>query len=582
MNPAKRMLAGMLSFLMVWSLFGYVFPAYSDEIEAWIFHTKVALAADLEDVDPKAHGEGGAEDEKNPEPQGDASEKGDKGLRTQGEKDDKDDEKSDDPDQSDGDETAEDADSPGDSDKRDKDDATKGAGSTDKHDPNDSAAPKASTADDGAEPDTPGDAASDNKKSSEPRGDADEKGDESSDDPDQAGDGGAAEDVTLPGDSDKRDVDGATHDAGATDDSDQRDGEGTAEDAGQLDNPDQSDGDGATEDAGLPDDPAPKLSTESEAPAVFGDGLIHLATTAQLQAIGSGADVTTTDLDEDGFGKGDVVVDEGGAAVVYAADAAYYLDSDINLPKGGAWQLPDGFAGSFQGPEDEDGTLAKRIYDPETDTIYIQNPYQLDILASEGRAEMPVMTGDVVAGTFGSGNLIFPDGSQLDPNAADEEAEDEDEAKATGYLTYDESHNYVLSMTFTAKRGKLKALKAAGMLRAAPTRGAGSNADHVDGRDYFGQVTKEIDGTTYILIGDRQQLDAINNASSSHRTYVCMPVYEIHKERQRTYNSLNVPNGYTSWETTSVKLVYPGDADLVDGVWDGESQQDFSNKPLFQ
>ena len=53
-----------------------------------------------------------------------------------------------------------------------------------------------------------------------------------------------------------------------------------------------------------------------------------------------------------------------------------------------------------------------------------------------------------------------------------------------------------------------------------------ADADAIDGRDYSGQVTKTIGDTTYILIGNEQQLRAIG----SGKPVVGGPVYRIAQE----------------------------------------------------
>ena len=77
------------------------------------------------------------------------------------------------------------------------------------------------------------------------------------------------------------------------------------------------------------------------------------------------------------------------------------------LPKENCWTLPEDFTGSFSGrskPGD-----AERIYDPETDTVFIQNQLQLLELQYESRGEDPVMSGDVDVNTFGTGMFVFTD-----------------------------------------------------------------------------------------------------------------------------------------------------------------------------
>ncbi|CDD41125.1 putative uncharacterized protein [Collinsella sp. CAG:398] len=79
-----------------------------------------------------------------------------------------------------------------------------------------------------------------------------------------------------------------------------------------------------------------------------------------------------------------------------------------------------------------------------------------------------------------------------------------------------------------------------------------ADADAVDGRDYSGQVTKTINGTTYILIGNEQQLRAIG----SNKPVIGGPVYQIEQQ----WNALRVR--WEDVEGAQPTLVYPGDADL--------------------
>ncbi|MBR3084114.1 MAG: hypothetical protein IKH03_06045 [Oscillospiraceae bacterium] len=228
-----------------------------------------------------------------------------------------------------------------------------------------------------------------------------------------------------------------------------------------------------------------------------------------------------------------------GELVRYTSDANYYLECDIPLPKENCWTLPEDFTGSFTGnvrPGD-----AERVYDPETDTIFIQNPLQLLEYANAQRGDSALlMTGDIEISTFGTGMYVFPDGSQGD-------------AALSGVgdpVDYADS-NAVFPTSF-----RLNAPLGA-------TRGAGD----MDGRDYSGQVIKNVSGTDYILIGNRQQLDAINSGGNIP---VYGPVYSV--DIRRKY--LTAGSTYTIDEAT-LALVYPGDADLTgNALLNGTSPQE--------
>lgn len=98
-----------------------------------------------------------------------------------------------------------------------------------------------------------------------------------------------------------------------------------------------------------------------------------------------------------------------------------------------------------------------------------------------------------------------------------------------------------------------------------------ADADAVDGRDYSGQVTKTINGTTYILIGNEQQLRAIG----SGKPVVGGPVYQIeqywHVGRPGDWD-----NEWRDVDGAQATLVYPGDADLDanTGLWGEEMPDD--------
>ena len=278
-------------------------------------------------------------------------------------------------------------------------------------------------------------------------------------------------------------------------------------------------------------------------------GMIRLTNSRQLLAVGSGLPVTDADLDADAFGSGDPVFDADGCAVVYSAEASYFIENDIPL-EGADFRLPEGFSGSFLGLPKAGGA---NVYDAATDTIYLGNPMQLAAIASADRAELPVITGDLSADTFGLGRFIFPNGEN------------------EGYLTYSADHNYSVSTLFTI---------ASVQSPSSPlqTRAGGFNSAHVDGRDFFGQVSVDIAGTQYILIGNRAQLDAINSASRTHVTEVCGPVYKVVQTRTYTLGQGDEEN----WTTVSSVVEYPGDADLIAGIELGDgTTADFSGKPLY-
>ena len=220
-----------------------------------------------------------------------------------------------------------------------------------------------------------------------------------------------------------------------------------------------------------------KAESTDNIDAYYKDSKICIYNYEQLKQIGSDAYIYTGDKDGK-IGSGEVVKSEG-TELKYGADAQYILMNDIQMNSEQIWSVPDSFTGTITGTEIEENETPT-LYDKETDTIYIYNPYQLMVLAQEESETEPVMTLDYDAPQFGMGQMIYPDG--------------EDKA----YLTYSKSHNYVLSQKFNSDKPEL----VADQLSKVSTEGT-------EGRDFKGQVVKTIGDKTYILIGNEQQLRKI-------------------------------------------------------------------------
>lgn len=220
-----------------------------------------------------------------------------------------------------------------------------------------------------------------------------------------------------------------------------------------------------------------KAESTDNIDAYYKDSKICIYNCEQLKQIGSDAYVYTGDKDGK-IGSGDVVNSEG-TELKYGADAQYILMNDIQMNLEQMWSVPDSFTGTITGTEVEENETPT-LYDKETDTIYIYNPYQLMVLAQEESETEPVMTLDYDAPQFGMGQMIYPDG------------EDQE------YLTYSKSHKYVLSQKFNSDKPEL----VADQLSKA-------SAEGTEGRDFKGQVVKAIGDKTYILIGNEQQLRKI-------------------------------------------------------------------------
>lgn len=122
---------------------------------------------------------------------------------------------------------------------------------------------------------------------------------------------------------------------------------------------------------------------------VYADGMIRIRNAAQLAAIGTGAAVTSTDNEEGQLGQGTPVTNADGAQITYSPDAQYQLVNDIPLTAGSIWNLPAGFTGSFTSGDGSAVTKDAPLYDSVTDTIYVYNSYQLDVIRSENAANGP-------------------------------------------------------------------------------------------------------------------------------------------------------------------------------------------------
>lgn len=250
-------------------------------------------------------------------------------------------------------------------------------------------------------------------------------------------------------------------------------------------------------------------NTDESAKSLYQDGKILIYTYDQLAEIGSGQ--TLTDA------SGLAVTDENGAEITYALDAQYAIAEDIELTDDMLqWQLPEGFAGSITPLAESSDDLT--LYDAQSDTIYLYNPYQMTVLHGEKPDTEPVMDGDAQAETFGSGQLIYPNG------------------ESEPYLTYSLNHRYILSRQFCSDTSVQP--------YSVVTDGK------ADGRDFPGQVIKELNGKTYILIGNEQQLRAIGTDA-----VVYGAIYQAYLRLGKWY----VDNG-----TDGKPIVlYGGDADLT-------------------
>ena len=231
------------------------------------------------------------------------------------------------------------------------------------------------------------------------------------------------------------------------------------------------------------------------------------------------------------------------------------------------------------------------LYESASDTIYIYNALQTAVSRQEDAADQPVLTGDGDAETFGTGQPVY--------------AEDSDEP-----LTYSPEHTYVYADGWdegledagdnnnvvvsdepeaqeesdaekdeqAEKDEPVEKNDAAGkdVVETEPTEDSAeksTESDEVDlladgdeteaynslsGRDYVGQVTKQIGDETYILIGNEQQLRAIG----SNKKVIGGAVYRV--EQHLVWDGL-LESHLEDKPGAEHELVYIGDADLGSG-----------------
>ena len=264
------------------------------------------------------------------------------------------------------------------------------------------------------------------------------------------------------------------------------------------------------------------------------DGKICIYNYQQLLQIGAGAQMFSGDKDGN-IGEGDLVLADG-TELTYATDASYCLMNDIPIDNENIWNFPSDFTGSITSSSERTGNT---VYDSETDTIYVYNRYQLELMKGETSDSEPVMSEDYIAEKVGMGQVFtLEDGS---------------------YLTYSKTHNYVLASSFTTETPELLANKA-GTEETTQDITSAYPSDY-EGRNYFGQVVKKIGDKNYILIGNETQLRAIGTD-----TDVTEPIWRVYETREKKSGLLG---GYTDWkpaadtQTYKTELYYPGDADIV-------------------
>ncbi|MDM8246417.1 Cna B-type domain-containing protein [Collinsella tanakaei] len=255
------------------------------------------------------------------------------------------------------------------------------------------------------------------------------------------------------------------------------------------------------------------------------------------------------------------------------------------------------------------------LYDGASDTIYIYNALQTAVSRQDDAADQPVLTGDGDAETFGTGQPVYAEGSdepltyspehtyiyvdgwdegleddtdeeQIAPQSVEEESvekseEDSDEGQSEepagdeekddgGEQETDAASTSTQSVddeTATDDQLTTTAEEDAAAIEGAEVLSDGENGetgkvlladeravDELDGRDYVGQVTKEINGETYILIGNEQQLRAIGSGKKVYNGQV----WSVQEVCKYIFPKLE----WVEVEGAEKQLVYPGDADL--------------------
>lgn len=234
-----------------------------------------------------------------------------------------------------------------------------------------------------------------------------------------------------------------------------------------------------------------------------------------------------------------------------------------------------------------DGQL---LYDSASDTIYIYNALQTAVSRQDDAADQPVLTGDGDAETFGTGQPVYAEGSDEPLTYSPEHTYVYADGWDEGLEDAGENNNVVVSDEPEAqeesdaekdeqaeKDEPVEKNDVAGedVGKTEPTEDSAeksTESDEVDlladgdeteaynslsGRDYVGQVTKQIGDETYILIGNEQQLRAIG----SNKKVIGGAVYRVEQHR--------VWNGFESHledkPGAEHELVYIGDADLGSG-----------------
>ena len=243
-------------------------------------------------------------------------------------------------------------------------------------------------------------------------------------------------------------------------------------------------------------------------------------------------------------GTGNVVKNNAGVEQVYSKDSKYMLMKDIKIPKGEKWNLPDDFEGEFvENNNRKSSDNEKDVYDKNENAIKIYNNYQLNEI---GKEDSPVMSNDGDAEMFGSGQTV--------------------QGKDDNILTYDNKDaNYIVSEDFVNDDSVIP-------ISYSNPNWIQHEGEDFAGRDYPGQVYKEINGEKYILIGNKQQLQAIGS-----NKYVTPRIYKYKVEVKKVRTSLKDEKILGYEDVTTYIPYYPGDSDLGIGIVENNVIDDLTN-----
>lgn len=229
------------------------------------------------------------------------------------------------------------------------------------------------------------------------------------------------------------------------------------------------------------------------------------------------------------------------------------------------------------------------LYESASDTIYIYNALQTAVSRQDDAADQPVLTGDGDAETFGTGQPIYAEGSDepltyspehtyVYVDGWDEGLEDAGENNnvelQTGEGEGDEpgaqeepdaEKNNDAEKNVVETEPSEEPVEKNNESDGVDLQADGDEAEtynSLSGRDYVGQVTKQIGDETYILIGNEQQLRLIG---SGEEVYGDSPVYHETYVWKVNNPSLGILQTGEWISKNDRSVEYYGDADVNKG-----------------